>query len=298
MPNTARHALLIRAIPFLFVFLWSTGFIGAKYALPFIEPFYLLFIRMLWTLAIFFLLAVSLKVTWPSPRQAMQQMVTGFLVHGVYLGGVFAAIKAGLPAGITAIVVGIQPVLTAFLSWKFLGEKLNKIQWLGLAFGLIGVSTIVISTRLTSITQATINHTALWSVLLALLAISLGTLYQKKFGAGVNLVAGSFWQYVSTALLMGILAWSFETRQVVWDRQLIFALMWLVLGLSVSAILLLMYMIREGEAAKVASYFYLVPPVTSLEAWLLFDEALPPIALAAIALTMLGVYLVVKRRSS
>lgn len=298
MPNTARHALLIRAVPFLFVFLWSTGFIGAKYALPFIEPFYLLFIRMLWTLAIFFLLALSLKVAWPSPRQAMQQMVTGFLVHGVYLGGVFAAIKAGLPAGITAIVVGIQPVLTAFLSWKFLGEKLNKIQWLGLAFGLIGVSTIVISTRLTSITQATINHTALWSVLLALLAISLGTLYQKKFGAGVNLVAGSFWQYVSTALLMAILAWSFETRHVVWDRQLIFALIWLVLGLSVSAILLLMYMIREGEAAKVASYFYLVPPVTSLEAWLLFDEALPPIALAAIALTMLGVYLVVKRHSS
>lgn len=296
MPSTARHALLIRAIPFMFVFLWSTGFIGAKYALSFIEPFYLLFIRMLWTLAVFFVLALSLRVTWPSPRQAMQQMVTGFLVHGVYLGGVFAAIKAGLPAGITAIVVGIQPVLTAFLSWKFLGEKLNKIQWLGLALGLIGVVTIIVTTRLPSITQANFNSNALWSALIALLGISLGTLYQKKFGGGINLVAGSFWQYVSTALLMAVLAWRFETRQVVWDKQLVFALAWLVLGLSVSAILLLMYMIREGEAAQVASYFYLVPPVTSLEAWVLFDEALPPLALAAIGLTMLGVYLVVKRR--
>lgn len=290
--NTRLHRVFIQAIPFLFVFLWSTGFIGAKYALPFIEPFYLLFIRMLWTIAVFLLLCVVLRVQWPSWHQAGHQMVTGLLLHGLYLGGVFAAIKWGMPAGITAIVVGIQPLLTAVLGWRLFGERLLTHQWLGLALGLIGVSIVILSTR--GYSNVELNGAAITATLVALAAIALGTVYQKRFGGGVNLVAGSFWQYVSTAIFMGVLAYSFETRVVVWDKQLIFALAWLVLGLSVSAILLLMYMIREGEAAKVASYFYLVPPATSIEAWLLFDESLPLIAVVGIILTIAGVYLVVK----
>ena len=220
--------------------------------------------------------------------------MVGLLIHGAYLGGVFAAIKWGMPAGIAALIVGVQPVLTALCSWQFLGEKLRVLQWLGLGLGLVGIAVVILSTK--GYGNVEINTPALLSTCLSLVGISVGTLYQKHFGAGVDLLAGSFWQYVSTAILMGILAWSFETREVVWDTQLILALAWLIFGLSVTAILLLMTMIREGESAKVASYFYLVPVVVSVEAWFLFDESLPLLAIGAIALTVLGVYLVIKKQ--
>lgn len=288
-----KPASLTSIIPFLFVFLWSTGFIGAKYALPYIEPFYVLFIRMLITIVVFGLLCLALRVPWPALPQIKHQMVVGLLVHGIYLGGVFAAIKLGMPAGIAAIIVGLQPLLTALMSWQFMGEKLQSRQWVGLTLGLVGVSIIIINTRNTEASQ--LNLYALLATIVALFGISIGTLYQKRFGGDTNLVAGSFWQYISTALFMGILAWSFETRNIIWDIQLILAMVWLVFGLSVAAILLLMYMIREGEASKVASYFYLVPVATSIEAWLLFSESLPWIAIAAIGLTVFGVFLVVKK---
>lgn len=220
-------------------------------------------------------------------------MVTGLLVHGAYLGGVFAAIKLGMPAGIAAIMVGVQPLLTALLSWHFMQATLRSGQWLGLTLGLVGVVIIILSTRDTGSTE--LDGLAILATLIALFGISIGTLYQKRFGGGTDLLAGSLWQYVSTALLMAILAWGFEERTVIWDTQLILALGWLVFGLSVSAILLLMLMIREGESAKVASYFYLVPAVVSVEAWLLFGESLPWIAIAAIGLTIFGVYLVVRK---
>jgi len=284
---------LVPVVPFIFVLLWSTGFIGAKYALPYIEPFYLLFIRMVLTIGVFLLLCLWFRVTWPDRRQSLHQMVTGVLVHGCYLGGVFAAIKWDMPAGVTAIVVGLQPLLTALLGWQWLGERLRPVQWAGLLLGLLGVGMVLGS----GIEQGEFNLSwpPLLAVIGALLAISVGTLYQKRYGGGVNLLAGSFWQYVSTAVLMAILAWSFETRDVVWDTQLIWALVWLVFGLSVTAILLLMYMIREGEAARVASYFYLVPPMATLEAWLLFDEQLSAIALVGVLIAVSGVYLVLKK---
>ena len=290
---TRMHRTLVSSIPFIFVFLWSTGFIAAKYALPFIEPFYLLFIRMTLTVAVFSILCVFFRVKWLPVRQVGHQMVTGFLVHGAYLGGVFAAIKWGMPAGISAIVVGVQPVLTACLGWCCFGENLRPKQWLGLGLGLAGVTTVLLNTGQQE--SVALTWPAILAALSALFGISLGTLYQKHFGVGVNLLAGSLWQYVSAALLMAILAWGFESYEVVWDKQLILALGWLVFGLSVTAILLLMYMIREGETAKVASYFYLVPPVASIEAWLLFDESLTVLAIIAIAVTVIGVYLVIKR---
>jgi len=290
----SRQSSLIRLIPLVFVLLWSTGFIGAKYALPFIEPFYLLFLRFSLTVGVFLLLCVIFKANWPSLRLTGHQMVVGLLIHGAYLGGVFAAIKWGMPAGIAAIIVGVQPILTALLSWQLMGEKLRSAQWVGLGLGLIGIIIVIVSTK--GYDNVELNTSALLTASLALVGISVGTLYQKRFGAGVDLLAGSFWQYVSTAILMAILAWTLETREVVWDVQLILALGWLVFGLSITAILLLMYMIREGESAKVASYFYLVPVVVSVEAWFLFDESLPLSAIAAIVLTVFGVYLVIKKK--
>jgi len=293
---SGNPSALIRLIPLLFVFLWSTGFIGAKYALPFIEPFYLLFIRFSITVGVFFVLCLVFKAKWPSLRLTGHQMVVGLLIHGAYLGGVFAAIKMGMPAGIAAIIVGVQPVLTALLSWQFTGEQLRSMQWVGLGLGLVGIVIVILTTR--GGVDTAFNASALPITCLSLIGISVGTLYQKRFGVGVDLLAGSFWQYVSTAILMAVLAWRFETRVVVWDTQLVLALGWLIFGLSVTAILLLMHMIREGESAKVASYFYLVPVVVSVEAWFLFDESLPLLAIAAIALTVLGVYLVVKKQAS
>ncbi len=221
-------------------------------------------------------------------------MVTGFLVHGTYLGGVFAAIKWGMPAGISAIVVGIQPILTALLGRLAFGTRLRMIQWLGLGLGFLGVICVLLTTDQQE--SVNLNWPSMLAAISALVGISLGTIYQKRFGSGTHLLTGSVWQYISAGLLMAVLAFSLESRNIVWDNQLIFALAWLVIGLSVTAILLLMYMIREGETAKVASYFYLVPPVASIEAWFLFDESLSPIGITAIFVTVLGVYLVVKQR--
>jgi len=288
-----KNSPILDLIPFLFVFLWSTGFIAAKYALPFVEPFYLLFIRMVLTVGIFLLLCIIFRVKWLSPRQAGHQMITGFLVHGAYLGGVFAAIKWGMPAGIAAIIVGIQPIMTAFFGYYFFKTSLYSRQWLGFGLGLVGVTTVLLSNG------QQLNAPMAWpsvvAALSALMGISLGTIYQKRFGTGANLLAGLLWQYVSAALLMGILAWTFESCEVIWDRQLILALGWLIFGLSITAVLLLMYMIREGEPAKVASYFYLVPPAAAIEAWILFDESLSLLGVGAIAVTVFGVYLVIRK---
>ncbi|OMH39207.1 DMT family transporter [Motiliproteus sp. MSK22-1] len=290
MVNSA--STLTRWVPLIFVVLWSTGFIGAKYALPYVEPFNLLLIRMLITLVVFAALMLFFRSKWPSRQQILHQLVVGSLVHAAYLGGVFAAIKLEMPAGIAALLVGLQPLLTALMAWSTLGERLHPRQWIGLLLGLVGVAMVLL--RGQDLGQFDISMGALMAAMLALLGISIGTLYQKRFGAGVDLISASFFQYLATALWMALLSYFFENQQVEWHPQLIWSLAWLVFGLSVTAILLLMYMIREGEASKVASYFYLVPPLTALEAWLLFDEVLSIGAIAGVLVTVVGVFLVLK----
>lgn len=287
----------VTLVPWVFVLLWSTGFIGAKYALPYIEPFNLLFIRMLLTLVVFAGLCVIFKSRWPGPVQAGHQMVTGFLVHGCYLGGVFAAIKLDMPAGMTAIFVGLQPLLTALLSWQWFGQRLQRVQWVGMLLGLLGVSVVILSGQQAG-ANLNVGVDAFVAVIVALFAIAIGTLYQKQYGGNVDLLAGSVYQYIATAVTMGLLAFLFEERTVNWTPTLYWAMAWLVFGLSVAAILLLMLMIREGESARVASYFYLVPPAAAIEAWILFDEELSALQLGAIGVTVLGVYLVLRRRKT
>lgn len=287
---------LKRYVPLLFVLLWSTGFIGARFGLPYIEPFNFLFIRMLLTLVVFLALVLAFRAAWPGPRQALHQMVVGSLVHAAYLGGVFAAIGWQMPAGVASLIVGLQPLLTAVLAWVIWRQRLLPLQWLGLVLGLLGVALVLAGGN--RLGQFELNAQALVAVAISLIAISVGTLYQKHFGQGVNLLTGSFFQYLATALWMGLFTYSFETGEIDWQPELIGALAWLVLGLSVSAILLLLLMIREGEASKVASYFYLVPPVTAIEAWLLFDEQLGALALLGVAVTVSGVYLVLRRQAA
>lgn len=284
---------MLRWIPLLFVLLWSTGFIGAAYALPWIEPFHLLFLRMLLTLLVFLVLIKLWHAPWPGATQAAHQMVVGLLVHAGYLGGVFAAIKWQLPAGVTALIVGLQPLLTALLAWSCLGQQLARRQWLGLCVGLLGVSLVLLSGL--EGPGFVLEPWAVLAAILALLSISLGTLYQKRFGQGGDLLTGSFYQYLSTAVVMLILARSFEQGEITWHPQLILALLWLVLGLSVTAILLLMWMIRQGAVAKVATYFYLVPPLTVLEGWWLFDQGLGAWAWLGILLAVSGVYMALRQ---
>ena len=280
-------------IPFVFVFLWSTGFIGAKYALAFIEPFTLLMVRMLLTLGILSVWALLRVKQWPSPEQAKHQMVVGSLMHGAYLGGVFAAIKLGLPAGITAIIVGVQPVLTALISLFLFGQALSVRQCFGFICGLAGVvGTIAFTQGFSDFTFAPVS---VMCALAALFGITLGSLYQKKYGADIDLLAGTVWQYTGCCIIMAVLSFGFESQHIDWSFTLIAALAWLIFALSITAILLLMYLIREGDVSTVASYFYLVPVVASLLAWLLFDETLSLPALIAMGVTVSGVYLVISK---
>ncbi|PPK53105.1 DMT family transporter [Marinobacter persicus] len=284
-------------IPALFVWLWSTGFIGAKYGLPFAEPFTLLLLRMLITLALLAGLAWFLKARWPGWRGAGHLAITGLLVHGCYLGAVYYAIDEGMAAGIVSLIVGLQPLVTSGVAVLVLKESVSGRQWLGLALGFVGVALVLLEKFGTDAPSG--SGMTLWSLLWALLAlagISLGTVYQKRHGTGADLVSGTLIQYAAAATLFAVGAFALESREVEWSLQLQLSMAWLVLGVSVSAILLLMWLIRQGAASQVASLFYLVPPVTATQAYLLFDERLGGLAMVGGIVAITGVALVVVRK--
>jgi len=277
-------------IPVIFVFLWSTGVIAAKFGLPYIEPFYLLFIRMLFTVIIFLGLMWWFKAPKLTITQTKHQIVTGILLHSCYLGGLYLAVKLQMPAGISGLLVSLQPLLTVL----FLMNKISitKQQWFGILLGLLGVAIVLYGRGL--LPGFILTLPMLLAISMALLGITLGSLYQKRFSSEVNLLSASTTQYVVTLILMGGLTLLFENHTVDWQWTLIGSILWQVLALSVLAILLLLHMIRNGAAEKVASYFYLVPGVTALQAWLFFEEQFPLIAIAGFTLSLIGVYFTVK----
>lgn len=288
MPPPDASSLFARVMPPLFVLLWSTGFIGAKFGLPYAEPFTFLLIRMLLVSSLLAAAALLWRAAWPrSWRLTGHIALAGLLVHGGYLGGVFVAIHWGLSAGATALVVGLQPLLTAALAGPLLGEKVSRGQWAGLVLGLIGV-VLVVSAKLEAGAGALIG---LIPAGISLLCITFGTLHQKRYCGGMDLRSGAAIQYAAAAALYAVLAVSTETMQVRWTGEFVFALTWLTLVLSVGAIFLLFIMIRAGAASKVASLFYLTPPTTALIAWGLFGETMAPPALAGMALAAAGVWL-------
>ncbi|MCL5426725.1 MAG: DMT family transporter [Gammaproteobacteria bacterium] len=292
-----RTSAGLAAMPALFVLLWSTGFIGAKFGLPYAEPFTFLFIRFVLTLILLIPLVLLIRIPWPSsPRLWTHIAISGFLVHGAYLGGVFYGIYLGMPAGLAALLVGLQPLLTAAFAGPLLGETLSKRQWVGLILGLLGIS-LVLGSKL-EMGDALFDGfgiSALLCVTAALLGISLGTLYQKRYCTTMPLLSGAVIQYLAAGALLGGGALLFETRQVEWSSTFVLTLAWLVLILSIAAILLLMALIKKGEASRVASLFYLVPPVTALQAWWLFDERLPLLGLAGMVVAIIGVVMVVRK---
>jgi len=281
---------LTQFIPVIFVFLWSTGFIATKFSLPYIEPFYLSFVRMIITVAVFLGLMVWFKAPRLTMTQSKHQVISGLLIHGAYLGGVCAAIKWQMPAGITALLVSLQPLLTALLLMN--KTVISLKQWLGLILGFAGVALVLYGRGV--LPDFTLTWPMCVAVLISLLGITFGSLYQKRFGGDVNLLSASTTQYAATLVLMAILTFSFEQQVIDFQWQLAAGILWLVFGLSVTAILLLLHMINLGASEKVASYFYLVPGVTAIQAWMLFDEQLPLIAITGVLLSLVGVYLAVK----
>ncbi len=277
--------------PLLFVALWSTGFIGAKFGLLDAEPLTFLSLRYAIVLVLMGALAWAMRAPWPrSVREWLHIGVSGVLVHGVYLGGVFIAIGHGLPAGVTAIVVGLQPVLTALGAGLLLGERVRATQWGGLALGFVGVA-LVVAHKVAASTSGSMVLAMLLPALVALLGITAGTLYQKRFCPSFDLRTGSVIQFLPTLALTGVAAVATESMVVHWTPSFVFALGWLVLVLSLGAVTLLNVLIRNGSAVNVASLFYLVPPSTALIAWALFGETLTGLALLGMVLTVLGVWL-------
>lgn len=279
--------MLARFAPLLFVLLWSTGFLGAKFGLPHAAPLAFLLVRYLLVIALMTSLVLALRAPWPrDSRQWFHIGVSGLFVHGLYLSGVFIAIGAGLPAGIASLVVGMQPLLTATLAGWLLGEAVLPRQWLGLLLGFVGVLFVVLHKLGTGF-----GLDALWPAMAALIGITIGTLYQKRFCPYFDWRTGAIAQFLPTAIVTGVIVWAQDSFHIDWTGEFVFALGWLVLVLSVGAISLLNWLIRHGSAVNVASLFYLTPPTTALLAWLLFGETLTGLALAGMALAVWGVYL-------
>ena len=291
-----RRDFLVRFAPGTFVVLWATGFVGAKYGLPFAEPLTFLALRFAIVVVILVLAALVTRAPWPQrPVAFIHSAVSGILIHGIYLGGVFWAISLGLPAGISALVVGTQPLLSAVLSGPLLGERVRAQHWVGLVIGFLGILLVLTpaldSSGLTALTPASIGL-----CIGALIGITLGTIYQKAFSAAADLRTGGIIQYSAALAVIGPAALWLERNTVIWSADFIAVLGWLVIVLSIGAISLLMIIIRHGEISKVATLFYLVPAVTALLAWGLFGERLNSLQLGGMGLAAFSVWLVGLRR--
>jgi drug/metabolite transporter (DMT)-like permease len=274
--------------PALFVVLWSTGWIGAKLGLPYAEALTFLELRFVFVLAILVPACWLMRARWPAPREAAHIALAGVFMQGAYLGGVFTSLEHGMPAGLSALICGIQPVATAVLSGWLLGERVSARQWLGLFLGLAGV-VLVVGER---ITLHGLSAPAIGLSVLALAGITLGTLWQKRHGGKADLRTASAIQFMAAALVLAPFAFLFETREVRWSGELVFAIAWLALVLSLGAIFLLLHLIRKGAATQVASLFYLVPPTTALMAWAIFGEQYSLLAAGGMGLAMLAVWMV------
>lgn len=275
----------------LFVLVWSTGFIVAKYGMPYTDPMTFLTMRFAGVLAVMVPLSLWWRPSWPTVRNAAHIAVAGLLMHVGYLGGVWSAIKLGMPAGLSALIVGLQPVLTAFLAAR-LAEKVSARQWAGLLFGFGGVA-IVLADKLG------FAGVTVWGVVLcfiALISFTAGTIYQKRFCPMFDLRAGTMIQYAASALVAGALMLAFEPMTVQWTAEMIGALIWSVLFLSIGAMSLWFVLLRQGAATRVSSLIYLTPPTVAIMAWILFDEALSLWVALGTLVTVIGVWLVTRSK--
>ncbi len=291
--NAGGRTVGATIMPGLFVVFWSTGFICAKLGLPYAEPLTFLAVRFYIVMALLLPASLLLRVSWPGSWSEVRHIiVAGLLVHGVFLGGVFTSIYYGLEAGVVALVVGIQPLLTAALAVAFLKVAISRQQWCGLFVGLAGV-TLVVWHKL-ALGLGTLIGMEL--AVMALISITIGTLYQKRFCANMNLISGNTIQFAASCVVLTGLAFLLESTEIDWSPQFVFSMTWLVLVLSIGAITLLYVLLRRSGAVEVASLFYLVPPATALIAWALLDESLGVVMLIGMGLAILGMVLINVKR--
>lgn len=278
--------------PSIFVLLWATGFIGAKYGLPYAEPFTFLTLRFWLVAGLFAVIVVVTRAPLPtSLAQVGHNLVVGILLQGIYLGGIFAAIALGMPAGLSALIVGLQPALTALVARPLFGTRITVVQWLGVVLGFAGL-VLVVGADIDLAGGVTPLTVGLCTA--GLVGITAGSLYQKAFCGAQDLRTGACLQYAGGAVTVTVPALLFETGRIEWTPDFLFALAWLILVLSLGAVTLLMVIIRHGDMSRVTAMFYLVPPVTVVIAWFLFDERLSLVQVAGIAVTVIGVILVTR----
>jgi drug/metabolite transporter (DMT)-like permease len=267
------ESLIGRAAPIVFVLLWSTGFIGTKYVLNGAEPLTYLTVRMMLAAAIMAVVVAWVRPAWPDRAGIGHSIVAGLLVQGLYLAGTVFAVAHKVPVGLSALIPGLQPILTSILASRFLGERVTPLQWGGLGLGLAGVLLILHGRPMTG--------EAGWGWFasgISLITITVGTLYQKRYCGGIDWRTGSFIQQISAMVMLGIGAWALETNVIHWSAEFVLSVVWLAVVLSIGTVGLLYWLLRRQASSQVASLFYLVPAVTALMAFVLFGERLDAVA--------------------
>lgn len=296
-----EHAQFVRFAPLLFVTLWSTGFVAARYSMDSADPFVFLCLR--FSITAMVLVPILLWLKAPLPRRFWahrHDMVTGVLLHCCYLGFLFWPIKNGMPTGIVAIIIGVQPILTMALARLFIGESLSLRKAAGLAIGFVGVATVILGKfGVTLGANGGLDLIDLGMCLISLFAIAFGVFYQKKFCDQSNLMAGTLVQYTAASIATACFALLFgESWAIDWSSGFVLALSWQVFGLSIGAVVILMFIIKLGEAGRVSSMFYLVPPLVVIEAHFLFGETLGVVSILGMLMCVLGVYVVNQRTAA
>jgi len=271
----------------IFILIWSSGFIVSRFGMPYSEPMTFLSLRFIGVCVLMLPIIFWKNITWPSKTQIIHIAMAGALIQFGYLAGVWISVRGGMPAGLSALIVGLQPILTALFAY-FIAEKITSRQWVGLLFGLLGV-VMVLSAKLN--TDGVTMQNILWNVF-ALLSITAGTIYQKRFCPTFDLRIGSFIQFATSGLISGTCALLFDTRDIIWSNEMIGSLIWSIFCISIGAMSLLFILIRRGNATKVSSLMYLTPPTTAILAWIFFKEPLTPMIIIGTVVTSLGVLLV------
>jgi drug/metabolite transporter (DMT)-like permease len=288
--NQNFENLAARAAPAIFVVLWSTGFVATKYVLRDADPLTYLTIRMAVVVGLMAIIAAVARPRWPDRAGIAHSVVAGILVHGFYLGGTAIAIAHSIPAGLSALIPGLQPILTSTLANRWLGERVTPLQWSGLLLGLAGVVLILHGRPM--------SGEAGWGWLasgVSLVSITLGTLYQRHYCSKIDWRAGNLVQYLAVMILFAAIACLFEDNVVHWTSEFVLSLIWLAVVLSIASVGLLYWLIRRSAATSVASLFYLVPAVTAAMAYVLFGERLDAVAIAGMAACAAAVFLVNRR---
>jgi drug/metabolite transporter (DMT)-like permease len=285
--------LFLRVVPLIFTLLWSSGWVVAGYSAFYADPLTFLLVRYACAALLIAALAVAMGAPWPQGRRAwLDCAVTGVLLHAAYLGGVWWAVRHGLPAGISGLIAGLQPILTALFAPALVGERISPIRWLGILCGFIGIA-LVLEPKLAGVDPA-----ALWPVLIpvainvaGMFAVTLGTFYQKARIVTGDLRTVTAVQYLSAFVVTLPFAIALEPMRIEWNLTMVLVLAWSVLALSLGGIGLYLMMIRRGAVSRISTFLYLVPALVAIEAWILFGEALTSLQILGMAVTILGVVL-------